>query len=29
MGKDEMTFNIIGCALKDHNILGNGFQEVI
>jgi GxxExxY protein len=26
---DEITFKIIGCAMKVHNILGNGFQEVI
>jgi GxxExxY protein len=24
-----MTHSIIGCAMKVHNILGNGFQEVI
>jgi len=29
MEKDLLTFNIIGCAMKVHNILGNGFQEVI
>lgn len=27
--KDELTFAIIGCAMKVHNTLGNGFQEVI
>jgi len=27
--KDKLTFDIIGCALKVHNTLGNGFQEVI
>ena len=29
MEKDKLTFDIIGCAMKVHNILGNGFQEVI
>ena len=29
MLKDELTYKIIGCAMKVHNILGNGFQEVI
>lgn len=29
MIKDELTYRIIGCALKVHNTLGNGFQEVI
>ena len=29
MTKDEMTYKIIGCAMKVHNTLGNGFQEVI
>jgi GxxExxY protein len=27
--KDEFTYKIIGCAMKVHNALGNGFQEVI
>ncbi len=27
--KDETTYKIIGCAMKVHNTLGNGFQEVI
>src|SRR3989337_2412224 len=27
--KDELTYKIIGCAMKVHNVLGNGFQEVI
>jgi len=27
--KDPVTYSIIGCALKVHNYLGNGFQEVI
>ena len=26
---DKLTYQIIGCALDVHNILGNGFQEVI
>ena len=26
---DPITFKIIGCAMKVHNTLGNGFQEVI
>jgi len=25
----ELTHKIIGCAMKVHNTLGNGFQEVI
>ena len=29
MGKDKLTYEIIGCAMKVHNTLGNGFQEVI
>ena len=27
--KDDLTYKIIGCAMKVHNTLGNGFQEVI
>jgi GxxExxY protein len=27
--KDELTYKIIGCAMKVHSSLGNGFQEVI
>jgi GxxExxY protein len=27
--RDELTYRIIGCAMKVHNTLGNGFQEVI
>ena len=27
--KEEITYKIIGCAMKVHNTLGNGFQEVI
>ena len=26
---DQLTYQIIGCAMKVHNTLGNGFQEVI
>ena len=26
---DDLTYKINGCALKVHNTLGNGFQEVI
>ena len=29
MAIDEITYKIIGCAMKVHNTLGNGFQEVI
>jgi len=29
MDKDELTYTVIGCAMKVHNTLGNGFQEVI
>ncbi len=29
MIKDDLTYKIIGCAMKIHNTLGNGFQEVI
>jgi len=29
MNPDEITYKIIGCAMKVHNTLGNGFQEVI
>ena len=29
MIKDELTYKIIGCAMKVHGTLGNGFQEVI
>ena len=26
---DELTYRIIGCAMKVHATLGNGFQEII
>lgn len=29
MEKDKLTYTIIGCAMKVHNTLGNGFQEVV
>lgn len=29
MKEEEITYKIIGCAMKIHNTLGNGFQEVI
>ncbi len=29
MEKDKLTYDIIGCAMKVHNTLGSGFQEVI
>lgn len=29
MIRDALTYKIIGCAMKVHNTLGNGFQEVI
>jgi len=29
MEKDNLTYSIIGCAMKVHNTLGPGFQEVI
>lgn len=29
MIKDELTYRIIGCAMKVHNTIGCGFQEVI
>lgn len=27
--EDELTYKIIGCAMKVHTTLGNKFQEVI
>ena len=29
MQKGDLTYQIIGCAMKVHSTLGNGFQEVI
>ena len=29
MKEENLTYNIIGCAMKVHGKLGNGFQEVI
>ena len=29
MKKDDLTYKIIGCAMKVHNKLGPDFQEVI
>jgi len=29
MEYEELTHKIIGCAMKVHSILGNGFQELI
>ena len=29
MKHEELTHKIIGCAMKVHSILGNGFKEVI
>jgi GxxExxY protein len=27
--EDDLTYKVIGCAMKVHATLGNGFQEVI
>ncbi|WP_255749594.1 GxxExxY protein [Pontibacter liquoris] len=29
MQLDDFTFKIIGCAMRVHNTMGNGFQEII
>ena len=29
MKEEDITYKIIGCSMKVHNTLGNGFQEVI
>ena len=29
MIEDDLTYNIIGCAMKVHKTMGNGFQQVI
>lgn len=29
MERDPLTYTVIGCAMKVHRALGNGFQEVI
>jgi len=29
MDVNDITHKIIGCAMRVHNTLGNGFQEVI
>lgn len=29
MEKDKLTYGVIGCAMKVHNTMGPGFQEVI
>ena len=29
MKYEELTHKIIGCAMKVHSTLGNGFQEII
>jgi GxxExxY protein len=29
MNLEELTYKVIGCSMEVHNVLGNGFQEVI
>ncbi len=29
MDIENLTYRINGCAMKVHNVLGNGFQEII
>jgi hypothetical protein len=29
MEKDQLTFDIIGCAMNVHNTLGNGFTHEV
>ena len=29
MEKDQLTFDIIGCAINVHNTLGNGFTHEV
>jgi GxxExxY protein len=29
MQYEELTYKVIGCGMKVHNFLGNGFQDVI
>ncbi len=29
MKLEDITYKVIGCSMKIHNTLGNGFQEVI
>ena len=29
MEKDKLTYAVIGCAMKVHNTLGNGFTHIV